>query len=122
MAEDMYRDGEDDLDILPEPRDFDVNPETGKVAVVSRNFQDMERKELSDELEEAEAALEELTAREDAAAKARQEGGRRVAVLKSELEGFDEAELRARANAGTAGDGGADTSGAEEPEEGVELD
>ena len=123
----MYRDenaaSNDDLDVeTPEPREFDVNPATGKVGIVTRHFQELERQEIEEELEEAEAAQVELLAREEAATKARGEGDRRVASLKSELEGFDEAARRAGADPWPAGDGSEDTPGAEEPDPTVALD
>jgi hypothetical protein len=122
-AEDqMYRD-EDELEIDQlAVREFDVDPESGKVAVVHRNYQEIERKELEDELEEAETAQEELLKRETAAIEARKEGDRRVANLKSELERFDEAAYRASTHPRPTRDGREDETGAEESDEAVELD
>ncbi len=112
----------DELEEELEQREFDVNPETKRVAKVTRNFQDIERTEITDELAEAEEAQEELVRREIAATRARQEGDRRIANLKSELDRFDEVAQRAGVNTGEAGDGSEDPARAAEPEAGVELD
>lgn len=105
-----------------EVREFDINPESGHVAVVSRNFMDIERKELTEELADTQAAQDLLVEQEMTATKARKEGDLRIAALKSELEGFDEIAHWASIDTGAEGNGGKDTPGAEESQSSVELD